>query len=420
MLLGCIADDFTGASDLALTLSREGMRVVQAIGVPSADEMADAECMVVALKSRTAPARRAIELSLATADALIGAGARQIFFKYCSTFDSTDAGNIGPVIEALLQRLNTPLTIVCPAFPANGRTVYQGHLFVHGDLLSDSAMKDHPLTPMRDASLLRVLRRQTQLAVGLLPWATVSRGTEEISRSLDRARSEGQRILVADALDERNLRDLGTAARDMPLVTGASGVALGLPENFRRAGLLAGPVAGDHPALAAGRAAILAGSCSAATRNQVACAMAAGIPSLQLSPSALQAGRQSDAMIASWIAAQDRARPVMIYSTASPAEVSQVQNSLGRDVAASIVEQALARAAVELLAQGVNRLIVAGGETSGAVVEALALRTLRVGPEIDPGVPWLFAIADPPLALALKSGNFGSGDFFLKAWDSLR
>ena len=202
ILLGCIADDFTGATDLAATLARGGMRTVQVIGVPAdAASLPDADAVVVALKSRTAPKSRAITQSMDSANALLGAGARQLFFKYCSTFDSTDAGNIGPVTEALLLRTGNAFTIACPAFPANGRTVYQGHLFVGDQLLSESPLKDHPLTPMRDSNLVRVLQRQTRLPIGLIAHHEVDRGPEAIAAAFDAARAAGTRIAIVDALD---------------------------------------------------------------------------------------------------------------------------------------------------------------------------------------------------------------------------
>ena len=396
------------------------MRTVQVIGVPEdAASLPDADAVVVALKSRTSPKSDAITQSMNSANALLDAGARQLFFKYCSTFDSTDAGNIGPVAEALLLRVGNTFTIACPAFPANARAVYQGHLFVGDQLLSESPLKDHPLTPMRDPNLVRVLQRQTRLPIGLVPYADVDQGPQTIAAAFGRVRAEGTRIAIVDALDECHLRDIGTAAADLPLITGGSGVALGLPDNFRRQGLLAttDPVA-DFEA-PEGRAAILAGSCSAATRAQIAAAQAAGVPAFEVDPLALANGSLTVARIAGWAATQGTAAPVLIYSSAAPDVIDRVQAELGRDAAGTLVEQTLAHVAATLVAQGVTRLIVAGGETSGAVVGALGVRALEIGPEIDPGVPWTRALGGPPLALALKSGNFGAPDFFIKAWELL-
>lgn len=419
MLLGCIADDLTGATDLALMLVRGGMRTVQVVGVPQDPaNLPEADAVVVALKSRTTPPAEAVAESLASAEALLAAGARQLFFKYCSTFDSTDQGNIGPVAEALMKRLGCRFTLACPAFPGAQRTIYQGHLFVGASLLSDSPLKDHPLTPMHDPNLVSVLSRQTRRKVGLVAYETVEAGAEAIAAAFGRAEEEGVEIAIVDAINDRHLRDIGAAAAGLPLVTGGSGVAMGLPDNFRRQGLLSGdPLAGF--AAPDGPAAILAGSCSAATRGQVAQAQEAGIPAYRIDPLALSQGKISPAGMLDWARQQDRDRPLMIFSTAEPDSIRQVQETLGRDKAGVLVEDALAEVAAGLVAQGVRRLIVAGGETSGAVVNGLKLQALEIGPEIDPGVPWTRSAGTPPLALALKSGNFGTPDFFVKAWDVL-
>ncbi|WP_420963173.1 3-oxo-tetronate kinase [Brucella sp. IR073] len=421
MLLGAIADDLTGATDLALTLSREGMRVVQVVGVPPAGfDFGDADAVVVALKSRTIPVAEAVAQSLDAARALLAAGAGQIFFKYCSTFDSTPQGNIGPVAEALADLLEAPLAIACPAFPANGRTVYQGHLFVGPMLLSESPMKDHPLTPMRDANLVRVLQEQTKRRVGLVPFAAVDRGSEAIAAAFTEATARGERFVIVDAVTDGHLRAIGRAAADMRLITGGSGVALGLPENFRRAGKLAPEAVDTAFAAPAGRAAILAGSCSAATRRQIENAIAAGIPALKIDPLAIARGEITAASVADWFASVGHSNP-LAYSSADPDEVRAAQEALGRERAGALVEHLLAEVAARLRDSGFTRLIVAGGETSGAVVGGLGIAALRIGPEIDPGVPWTRSLdRDKPMALALKSGNFGADDFFLKAWDLLQ
>ncbi|PRD44669.1 hypothetical protein C5748_04515 [Phyllobacterium phragmitis] len=421
MLLGAVADDLTGATDLALTLSREGMRTVQVVGVPpAAFDFGDAEAVVVALKSRTIPAAEAVDLSLDAARALLAGGAEQIIFKYCSTFDSTPEGNIGPVAEALADLLDAPLALACPAFPANGRTVYQGHLFVGSILLSDSPMKDHPLTPMTDANLVRVLQRQTARQVGLVSFEAVDRGSDVITAAFAEARAKGDRFVIVDAVTDEHLRAIGQAARNMKLITGGSGIAIGLPENFRRAGKLAAKGADAAFDAPAGRAAILAGSCSAATRRQISAANAAGIPALKIDPLAIAEGRTTAAGVADWLASADHPTP-LAYSSAEPDEVRAAQEKLGRDRAGELVEHLLAETAIALRRNGFSRLIVAGGETSGAVVNGLGIAALRIGPEIDPGVPWTRSLdGRQPIALALKSGNFGADDFFLKAWDFLR
>jgi len=423
MLLGCIADDLTGATDLALMLARSGMRTVQVMGVPT-DATRQAwqgfDAVVVALKSRTNAPEEAVRWSLASCDALLSAGARQIFFKYCSTFDSTDHGNIGPVAEALSEKLGAGIAVVNPAFPANKRSVYMGHLFVGDVLLSDSPMKDHPLTPMRDANIVRVLQRQTKLKVGLVSCAIVDEGTEAIRAAFASAEAAGQRFVVVDAISDRHLVAIGHAAATHKLITGGSGIAMGLADNFAAAGLMT-RTDGTKPMTAKpGRAAILAGSCSQATRGQVQAAIAAGMPTLRLDPLALAKGREQADQILKWADTQaEHGGPVLIYSSDDPESVARVQTALGRDAAGQLVEKTLAEVAQGLVADGFTKLIVAGGETSGAVVGALGVEAIEIGPEIDPGVPWTRALDGSGLVLALKSGNFGATDFFTKAWRRL-
>jgi uncharacterized protein YgbK (DUF1537 family) len=416
-LLGAIADDLTGATDLCNTLVRDGMRTVQTIGIPPAGfAVPDADAIVVALKSRTIPAAEAVAQSLAALDWLRAAGARRFFFKYCSTFDSTDAGNIGPVADALLDRLDATIALACPAFPETGRAVFQGHLFVGDALLSDSPMRDHPLTPMRDPSLVRVLRRQSRRPVGLVPFADVDAGPARIAARFEALAAAGGGHAIVDALADRHLRDIGEAAADHVLVTGGSGVARGLPAAWRRRGLLAdNPAADDLPHLP-GAGAILAGSCSAATLRQIAAFAATGRPTLKLGPRELAGDPGAVARAAAWAAARIGSGPVLIHASAPADEVAAAQAALGRDAAAALVEAAMADLARALVEAGVRRLVVAGGETSGAVGAALGVRALRIGRQIDPGVPWTSALGTAvPLSLALKSGNFGGDDFFAKA-----
>ena len=414
MLLGCIADDFTGATDLANTLVGQGMRTVQTIGLPGPDFSADEiDAVVVALKSRTIPAAEAVQQSLAALDWLRRAGCRQFLFKYCSTFDSTDSGNIGPVADALLDALGAEFTIACPAFPTNARTIYKGYLFVGDVLLSESGMRNHPLTPMTDPSLVRVLQRQTPHKVGLVEHRTVAQGADAIRAAFDALRAAGTRHAVVDALTDADLMAIGRALDGVPLLTGGSGVAMGLPENFRRAGLLTAAAVAEAPQVG-GLAAVLSGSCSDMTNRQVA-AMRAERPAFALDPLAIAAGEDVAAAALAWAERHLAANPVLIYSTATPDSVQAVQAKLGRDAAGGMVEAAMGRIAEGLVARGVRRLIVAGGETSGAVVTALKVPALRIGPEIDPGVPWTEGLGSPRLALALKSGNFGGPDFFAKA-----
>jgi uncharacterized protein YgbK (DUF1537 family) len=419
-LLGCITDDFTGATDIASMLVRNGMSAVQLIGVPPADAPApDADAIIIALKSRTAPPEEAVNASLQALDWLRAAGCRQFFFKYCSTFDSTDRGNIGPVADALIRELGCGFALACPAFPANGRSVYQGHLFVGSALLNESGMEKHPLTPMTDANLVRVLSRQTDGAVGLVPFATVERGPTAIRDAMTALKEQGRRYAIVDAVTNEHLLAIGAAAASHALITGGSGVALGLPENFRRAGLLARrDDAGRLPDVP-GHAAVLAGSCSRATLFQIATARSR-LPTLELDPLQTPDAAALVAQATAWLDGKLGATPVLIAASASPEKVAELQNRLGRDAAGALVESALAAIAEVLVARGVRRLVVAGGETSGAVVTRLGIRSLRIGAEIDPGVPWTYAEgAGDPLLLALKSGNFGAPDFFLKSFTLL-
>ncbi|WP_250484276.1 3-oxo-tetronate kinase [Caballeronia sp. GaOx3] len=418
-LLGCIADDFTGATDLANMLVRGGMRTVQTIGIPEAGARIDADAIVVALKSRTIPADDAVRQSLDALEWLRAQGCRQFFFKYCSTFDSTDRGNIGPVADALLDALKDDFTIACPAFPENGRTIFRGNLFVGDVLLNESGMENHPLTPMTDPNLVRVLQRQTKSKVGLIRYDTIAKGADAIRARIDELKKDGVRLAIADAVSDADLYTLGEACRDLALITGGSGIALGLPENFRAANLLAhAEHAADLPKIE-GKSVVLAGSASKATNAQVA-RWRESKPGFRVDPLALSRGEPVVQSAVEFARKHDE--PVLIYATSSPDEVKAVQKELGVEKAGQLVEDALASIARQLRDDGVRKFVVAGGETSGAVVQALDVRSLRIGLQIDPGVPATQSIganAEEALALALKSGNFGATDFFEKALKAL-
>jgi 3-dehydrotetronate 4-kinase len=416
MLLGAIADDFTGATDLCSMLVRGGMRTVQLIGVPDANAPApDADAVVIALKSRTAPVKQAVAESLDALKWLHQHDARQIFFKYCSTFDSTDDGNIGPVADALLNALGSGFALACPAFPANARSVYQGYLFVGSVLLNESGMEHHPLTPMTDANLVRVLSRQTDGTVGLVPFVTVEKGAPAIRDAMTALKEQGRRYAIVDAVSDAHLIAIGEAAENHALITGGSGVAMGLPGNFRRMGLLADHDSTTLPSVS-GHAAVLAGSCSRATLAQLGYARD-HVPVLMLDPLANPDAATLAARTRDWTAGKLGTTPVVIAASAPPDAVSALQAKLGREAAGALIEDTLARIAAFLVEDGVRRLVVAGGETSGAVVSRLGVQSLRIGAEIDPGVPWTYAEANTAkLLLALKSGNFGARDFFLKAF----
>ena len=417
LLLGCIADDFTGATDLANNLVRAGMRVVQTIGVPTEPLSAEVDAVVVALKSRTIAPQDAIDQSLQALQWLQGQGAQQIYFKYCSTFDSTAQGNIGPVTEALMQALHTEFTIATPAFPDNGRTVFKGYLFVGDVLLNESGMQHHPLTPMVDANLVRVMQAQCKSKVGLLGHKTIAQGPTAISQEITNLKQQGVRIAIVDAVSNDDLMRLGPALRGMPLVTAGSGVAIGLPQNF---GLSPTPQASVLPK-ASGLQAVVSGSCSQATNRQVAHFKAAGRPAFLIDPLHLKGSWEDLAKEAlAWAQGHLASGPVLVYSTATPESVKSVQSQLGVEAAGHQVEQALAAIARGLVELGVKQLVVAGGETSGACVQALSIEQLKIGPQIDPGVPWCHA--HTPMGgvhITLKSGNFGTDDFFTKAFTFL-
>ena len=396
MKIGVIADDFTGASDIALTLAEAGMAVVQFIGIPERAAGRQVDAGVVALKSRTAPVAEAVSQSLAACDWLVAQGAEQIVLKVCSTFDSTDKGNIGPVLDALADRLGASGTIVCPAFPENGRSVYQGHLFVGDRLLNESGMEDHPLTPMKDADLRRVLARQSQRSVGHIPATTVAQGGAAIAAAI----RDGAHMIV-DAINDRDLRHIGEAAKGMRLLCGGSGIALGLPANF-----------GHLPRTPAwtpvsGPGVVISGSCSRATRAQVAEYIASGAPTMQIAAGRAVDGGYNVTEMADWVLAQGQ--PPLVYSSADPDEVRAAQEAFGTTVAADAIETLFARLAAELVSRGVRRIVVAGGETSGAVVKGIGAGVLEIGPRAAAGVPLVRADG---CALALKSGNFGGPGFF--------
>lgn len=414
MLIGVIADDFTGASDIANTLARghadsPGLRVVQYMGIPDRPADPSVEAGVVSLKSRSIPALDAVRESLAALDWLLAQGCRQIVFKYCSTFDSTRAGNIGPVAQALAERLDARGVVVCPAFPTMGRTICQGHLFVHDRLLSESGMQDHPLTPMTDPDIRRWLSHQVPGPVGLVPAPVVRQGADAIRRALA---DSGATLAVVDAIDDGDLMAIGRAVAGARLVTGGSGIALGLARNFPGAGQ--GDVAQDLVNDAPG--AILAGSCSGMTRRQIE-AHRRTHPVLEIDVEAVMQDRLGAGKVAAFLLDRLGTAP-LAFSSGDPAQVAAMQARHGREAVAARLDALFGDVARRLVAAGVGRMVVAGGETSGAVVSALGIGALGIGPEIAPGVPVLTS-ADG-LSLALKSGNFGDEDFFVRALDVMK
>ena len=416
-ILGVIADDFTGATDIAGMLVKGGMRTIQTIGVPAKGTIPDdVDAVVVALKSRSIAAREAIEQSLAALKALKDAGCVRFFFKYCSTFDSTDAGNIGPVGDALIDVLGTQQAIYCPAFPENGRTIFFGHLFVGDILLSDSHMRHHPLNPMTDSSLVRVLARQTRHKVGLVPLRQVQSGSATLRTALDRLALDSVRHVVVDAVADTDLGIIGEAVGDDVLVTGGSGVALGLPAAYRRRGLITHRSGADTLPKIDGPSAVLSGSCSAATLGQIAAFKGAH---LVLDTDAICRGEDIAGKAMAWVKDNLGNGPILLSASDKPDAVKALQTKYGVEKSSHAIEKTMAALARGLVGAGVNRLVVAGGETSGAVVGALDVTALRIGREIDPGVPWTASVGGKPMLLALKSGNFGAPDFFTKAFEQL-
>ena len=419
ILLGCIADDFTGATDLANNLVRNGMRVTQTIGIPQHGLNADLDAVVVALKSRNLEPEDAVAQSLAALEYLLSQGAQQIFFKYCSTFDSTPKGNIGPVTEALMAALGTDFTIATPAFPDNARSVFKGYLFVGDQLLNESGMRDHPLTPMTDANLVRVMQAQCTLQVGLIEYRDILAGADAISSRIARLKSSNTQIAIVDAVTNDDLYRIAPALKDLPLITGGSGIAIGLAANF---GLQAHPDSSKLPA-ANGYQAIISGSCSQATNLQVEHFKSLGGAAYAVNPLDLNQKSTEQLLqeILTWVQPRLLLGSVLIYSSATPERVKEVQSQLGVQAAGSAIENLLGMVAQGLLGFGVGQLLLAGGETSGACVKALGIDQMQIGQQIDPGVPWCYAVAqNKPLHLALKSGNFGTPDFFTHAFSKLR
>jgi uncharacterized protein YgbK (DUF1537 family) len=418
LALGCIADDYTGASDLANTLTRCGLRTVQTIGIPADDlQLPDVDAVVVSLKSRSIAASRAVEKSRAAEKWMRSRGADHVLFKICSTFDSTDAGNIGPVMDALRIDSGDNIVLVTPAFPETGRTVYQGNLFVGSVPLNESPLKDHPLNPMHDSNLVRVLARQSTTNIGLVDLGVVACGADVVRTHLDGLSENGFGAAIIDAVFASDLETIGAVALGHRVSVGASGMGLGLARALVASGRVKANAATsikDTPV--GGAAACLAGSCSQATLQQIARAEQV-MPVLHLDPEQVIAGGAEVQRALGWAKERLGKGPVLIASSSTPDQVTALQKRHGRDAAGHAIEQAMADLAEGLVRAGVQRLVVAGGETSGAVVDRLGIPGFLVGAEIAAGVPVLRAVgaAERQMLLALKSGNFGGPDFFADA-----
>lgn len=425
-LLGCIADDFTGASDLANNLVRAGMRTIQSIGVPEDSQTLNTDAIVISLKSRTISSHEAIRQSLQAYEWLKAQGVEQFYFKYCSTFDSTPQGNIGPVTEALMDAIygkGKGFTIVCPAFPEAKRTIFNGHLFVGNELLSESGMRNHPLTPMTDANLVRVMQTQTHRIVGLVNYASVRAGPTEIRARFHALQNEGITIAVVDVTCNQDLESIASAISDIPLVTAGSGLAIGLANNWRIHGLLDLNESADILPPASGYQAVISGSCSQASNVQVLDFCQRGLPTFAIDPLADVSQVNMAQQAIAWAKIHLKNGPILIYATTQPDNVKLIQEKLGAIHASEYIEKMLAEIARGLVQVGVRQLVIAGGETSGAIVQALRIKQMIIGPQIDPGVPWMSASSpyaqDETIHLALKSGNFGSIDFFTKSFTQL-
>lgn len=418
-LLGCIADDVTGASDLASALTVGGMRTQLWFGRQEQLDQKDAvDAVVIALKTRSIPKGEAIAKSLEALRSLQTVGVQRVLFKYCSTFDSTEEGNIGPVAEALMQALSTSYTLFCPATPENGRTVYCGHLFVHGVPLNRSGMQDHPLNPMKESDLALVLQHQSKHGVGLIPHEAVARGPEAIAAAIERNLIQHKPLMVVDAIDDVDLQGVAQAVVDLPLVTSGSGLGSKLPVAYLTAGKLAALQSEAASPSATGNALILAGSCSEATRKQVK-AWPREWPSLRLDIGALVRGDLALSNILDWARMGLKTSHVLIFSSSTPEEVASIQSQVGAQKTSAAIEETFGCIARVIIAEGIQKLIVAGGETAGAVVRAIGRTRFRIGPAIAPGVPWMETLDESKLAIALKSGNFGDKHFFRAALEML-
>ncbi len=417
-MIAAVADDFTGATDVAVAFKNAGLRVGIVFGVPGRSTPSQRyDALVIALKTRTIPAGDAVAQTLRSVRWAREQGYDRFYFKYCSTFDSSPRGNIGPVADALADQFRAEIVVVTPASPRHGRTVYQGHLFVGDQLLSESAMRTHPLTPMTDSNLVRLLSAQTARPVGHVPRRVVGLGAAAISSELESLRTAGVRYAVVDAIDDDDLRHLGLACLPHVLVTGAAGLAAGLASAIGEHGGRA-----DAGATAVGddwrdyrNAAVIAGSCSARTVEQVT-VMAASNPSYRLDVTATPDATALAHAALNWFdALASPHRAPLFYSSLPADRLREVQTAFGAPVVAALVEDALGQIAQGLVARGVDRLVVAGGETSGSVTTALGVTAGSIGSEAATGVPWIFVAGERPLALLLKSGNFGDAELLVAA-----
>jgi uncharacterized protein YgbK (DUF1537 family) len=412
-VIGCIADDFTGGSDVAAALRRTGLRTALYFDQPGATPLPPCDAVVIGLKIRTADRAEAVSQALDAYRWLEANRVPRVYYKYCSTFDSTDDGNIGPIGDALLTATGSQITVICPASPVHGRTLYQGHLFVGDRLLSESSMSQHPLTPMGDSDIVRVLGRQTHWPVGGIFLDDVAEGSEGVSQRLDALAASGARYAVVDAVTDDDLRTVATATAQLRLITGGAGLAAAMA----RLAVEENPPGATEPVeLPTGPTLVLAGSCSAATRAQITHAQA-HMASYRIDPGAAESPEQLEASALDWLGSNLGSGPLLMYSSADAQERAAVGEPYSRPLA-EVIEHVHGRLAAAAVDRGVQRIVVAGGETSGTVVQSLGVKSVRVLDEQDAGVPWCLA-ADRedgrPVALLLKSGNFGQVDLLSAA-----
>ncbi|NBI42431.1 hypothetical protein GVX76_02820 [[Haemophilus] felis] len=408
-MLGIIADDFTGASDIASFLVENGLNTIQMNGVPSSPLTTKVDAIVISLKSRSNPGGDAIAQSLNALDWLKTNGCDQFYFKYCSTFDSTEKGNIGPVTDALLDQLEENFTIICPALPINGRTIFNGYLFVGQALLNESGMQNHPTTPMKDANLVRLMDKQAKGKTGLVSYVDLMKGADFVKERFATLRQQGYRYAVIDSVDNSQLAVLAEAIADFKLVTGGSGLAA-----YMAARLSKGQKSTNALVPNKASSVVLSGSCSVMTNKQVA-QYAKKAPHIYLDVEQSLSNPQYAEELTQWVLNHiDHEFAPMVYATVAADKLKEIQQTFGAEKASQAIEHTFAKLAQNLYQAGVKNFITAGGETSSIVVQQLGFSGFHIGKQIAPGVPWLKAL-ESDVYLALKSGNFGDEEFFTVA-----
>lgn len=414
MIIGCIADDFTGASDAASFLVKGGMQTILFNGIPQEKERTEScQAIVIALKTRTQKTEDAVKETLKAAEWLKENGAKQLYIKYCSTFDSTPKGNIGPIMDALLEKYEVPTTILCPALPVNGRVVKDGNLYVNGIPLNQSSMKDHPLTPMWDSDVGKLMRDQSRYDCVKISCGEMNK-PEEVQKKIRLFGAEKPHFyVIPDFETGKDARSIVQNFGKLPILSGSSGILTELAGQYKLE--KSTTLKTDERTIGSGL--LLAGSCSQATRSQIAFVQKNGIKSKRMDPLKLLAGEQTEQEL--WDFIQTNHTDVLIYSSDTPESVRKVQQA-GREQIAELLERTMANLAKRALQAGYTRLVIAGGETSGAVTKALGYRSYMIGTSVAPGVPIMIPRENKNVRLVLKSGNFGQEDFLKRALDMTR